>query len=113
VSNIRQVVANVPVDDLDDAIPLYQELSGAEAVHRFGYQGLEVAFVGSFLLIQGDLTDVVPQTATLVVESMVPILEALGRVGAEILEGPGRVPNGLRVQARHPDGAVFEYLQTS
>jgi predicted enzyme related to lactoylglutathione lyase len=102
----------VPVDDLDDAIPLYQALSGTEGAHRFTYEGLQVAFVGSFLLIQGDLTDVISQTATILVESMAPVLTALEQAKAEIIEGPGEVPNGLRVQARHPDGSVFEYLET-
>jgi predicted enzyme related to lactoylglutathione lyase len=112
MTNVKQVVANVPVNDLDEALPLYQALSGTEEVHRFGYGELRLAFVGSFLLIQGDLTNEVTQTATILVESIEPVLSAIEQAGAAILEGPGDVPNGLRVQVRHPDGSVFEYLQT-
>jgi predicted enzyme related to lactoylglutathione lyase len=111
-TNIKQLVANVPVTDLEQALPLYQALAETSDVSRFGYRGLKMAFVGSFLLIEGNLANLVPQTATILVESIGPVLSALKDSGAEILEGPGEVPNGLRVQAQHPDGSVFEYLQS-
>lgn len=111
MTNIKQVVANVPVDDLEQAIPLYQALSGTSDVHRFEYQALQLAFVGSFLLIQGDLAGSARQNATVLVESLEPVLSAVDDFGVVVLEGPGEVPNGLRVQVRHPDGSVFEYLQ--
>ena len=28
------------------------------------------------------------------------------------IEGPAPAPNGARLIARHPDGSVFEYLET-
>ncbi|MGW7605424.1 VOC family protein [Streptomyces antimycoticus] len=40
-----------------------------------------------------------------------PVLDTLGKAGAEILEAPNEVPNGTRIVARHPDGSVFEYMQ--
>ena len=33
-------------------------------------------------------------------------------VGGQLLEGPAPAPNGDRLIARHPDGAVFEYIET-
>ena len=30
----------------------------------------------------------------------------------EVVEGPAPAPNGARLIARHPDGAVFEYIET-
>jgi len=53
----------------------------------------------------------VSQTATVIVDSLDPVLKALGNAGAQVLEGPEEVPNGTRILARHPDGSAFEYLQ--
>src|SRR5882757_445988 len=93
-SNIRAMVANVEVKDLEAAIPLYRELAGDVEVRRFPYLDLELALVGPFLLYAGPLEKYVSQTA-----------------GGELLEAPNEVPNGTRIVARHPDGAVFEYMQ--
>lgn len=110
-SNIRAMVANVEVENLEDAIPLYQDLAGDAEVRRFPYRELEVALVGPFLLYSGPLEKYVSQNATVIVESLTPVLDVLGKAGAEILEAPNEVPNGTRIVARHPDGSVFEYMQ--
>jgi predicted enzyme related to lactoylglutathione lyase len=110
-TNIKSVFANVEVTDLDDAIPLYQLLAGGADVRRFTYQELEVAAVGPFLLLCGPTHKYVSQTATVVVESLDLVLDALNAAGAELLETPNEVPNGTRIVARHPDGSVFEYMQ--
>ncbi|KPI06130.1 hypothetical protein OK006_6559 [Actinobacteria bacterium OK006] len=110
-SNIHAMVANVEVENLDDAIPLYQELTGETEVRRFPYRELELALVGPFLLYSGPLENYVSQNGTVIVGSLAPVLEALGKAGAEILEAPNEVPNGTRIVARHPDGSVFEYMQ--
>lgn len=113
MTNIKAIVANVHVDDLEKAIPLYEALSDGGSAVQFGYEDLKLAMVGSFLLIEGDMTGRPRQAATILVESLEPVLSAIEHAGAEILEGPAEVPNGMRVQVRHPDGAVFEYLQTA
>ncbi|PBC92748.1 hypothetical protein BX281_0445 [Streptomyces sp. Ag82_O1-15] len=110
-SNIRAMIANVEVENLEDAIPLYQDLAGDAEVRRFPYRELEVALVGPFLLYSGPLEKYVSQNATVIVESLTPVLDVLGKAGAEILEAPNEVPNGTRIVARHPDGSVFEYMQ--
>jgi len=110
-SNIRAMIADVEVKDLDAAIPLYRELAGDVEVRRFPYRDLELAWVGPFLLYSGPLDKYVSQTATVIVDSLEPVLKALSSAGAEVLEGPDEVPNGTRVLARHPDGSAFEYLQ--
>jgi len=110
-SNIRAMIANVEVESLEDAIPLYRELAGDVDVRRFPYRELEVALVGPFLLYAGPLEKYVSQTATVLVDSLDPVLDALGKAGAEILEAPNEVPNGTRIVARHPDGSVFEYMR--
>ncbi|MEU9154617.1 VOC family protein [Streptomyces sp. NPDC048417] len=110
-SNIRAMIANVEVESLDDAIPLYRELAGDVDVRRFPYRELELALVGPFLLYAGPLEKYVSQTATVIVESVDSVLDTLNEAGAEILEAPNEVPNGTRIVARHPDGSVFEYMQ--
>ena len=110
-SNIRAMIADVEVEDLEAAIPFYRELAGDVEVRRFPYRDLELALVGPFLLYSGPLEKYTSQTATVVVDSLGPVLEALSKAGAEVLEVPSDVPNGTRIVARHPDGSVFEYMQ--
>jgi predicted enzyme related to lactoylglutathione lyase len=110
-SNIRAMIADVEVESLEAAIPFYRELAGDVEVRRFPYRDLELALVGPFLLYSGPLEKYVSQTATVIVDSLDPVLEALSKAGAEVLEAPKEVPNGTRIVARHPDGSVFEYMQ--
>ena len=105
------MIADVEVDDLEAALPFSRELAGDVKVRRFPCRDLEWALVGPFLLYSGPLEKYVSQTATVLVDSLDPVLRALSTAGAEVLEGPDEVPNGTRIVARHPDGSVFEYLQ--
>ncbi|MGW3942263.1 hypothetical protein [Streptomyces phaeochromogenes] len=54
-SNIRAMIANIEVENLEDAVPLYQDLAGDAEVRRFPYRELELALVGPFLLYSGPL----------------------------------------------------------
>jgi predicted enzyme related to lactoylglutathione lyase len=111
MSNIRKVLARVFVSDLAAAIPLYEELAQARA-ERFGFRDVELARVGPFLLLAGNTAAYRDRTATIQVASLAPVLAALKSAGGEVLEGPAPAPNGARLIARHPDGAVFEYIET-
>jgi predicted enzyme related to lactoylglutathione lyase len=105
------MIADVEVESLEAAIPFYRELAGDVEVRRFPYRDLELALVGPFLLYSGPLEKYVSQTATVIVDSLHPVLDALNKAGAEVLEAPNDVPNCTRIVARHPDGSVFEYMQ--
>lgn len=109
--NISKVLARVFVPDLDAAIPLYEELAQARA-ERFGFRDVELARVGPFLLLAGDTAAYRDRTATIQVASLAPILAALKSAGGQVIEGPARAPNGARLIAKHPDGSVFEYIET-
>jgi catechol 2,3-dioxygenase-like lactoylglutathione lyase family enzyme len=109
--NISKVLARVFVPDLDAAIPLYEELAQAPA-HRFGFRDVELARVGPFLLLAGNTAAYRDRTATIQVASLAPVVAALKSAGGEVVEGPAPAPNGARLIARHPDGAVFEYIET-
>ncbi|MEU8228105.1 VOC family protein [Actinoplanes sp. NPDC048967] len=113
MSNITGVLARVVVPDLDAAIPLYQALSGAPEVQRFAFAGVELAGVGPFLLLSGpDAARYNNRVATLLVNDLDPVIRAITEAGGDILDGPDPAPNGARLIARNPDGAVFEYIET-
>jgi hypothetical protein len=99
------------VPDLAAAIPLYQELSGAGGVHRFGFGDVELARVGPFLLLAGNTAAYRNRVATNLVGALAPVITAIEAAGGQVIEGPAPAPNGDRLIARHPDGAVFEYIK--
>ncbi|AJT42843.1 VOC family protein [Psychromicrobium lacuslunae] len=112
-SNIVEVVARVYVEDLNAALPLYQQLSGGGDPHRFGFRDIQLAKIGSFLLIQGADEEVRSHTATIAVRDISLVEAAISEAGGALLEGPTPGPNGPRLIARHPDGNIIEYIQRS
>lgn len=111
MGNVTTVLARVLVEDLDRAIPFYQALTeGAEAT-RFNVRDVRLARVGSFLLLSGNTNRVSDRVATVRVQSLDPVLAALSAHNGHIVAGPMPGPQGRRVDVRHPDGAVFEYVE--
>jgi predicted enzyme related to lactoylglutathione lyase len=111
---IRQVLARVYVASLDEALPLYRRLAGDAPVQRFEFRGIELARVGPFLLLAGSadrLAAYRDRVASLIVANIDEVARAIEEAGGVLLEGPAPAPNGARLIARHPDGAVFEYLE--
>ncbi|MET7640164.1 VOC family protein [Streptomyces sp. NPDC005438] len=105
----------VCVNDLDAAVPVYEKLTGAEAV-RFSQGPVSVAAVGPFFLMSGpdaQLEVLRKITATLAVRDVEEALVDLHTVGAEIIAGPKTTPIGRNLVARHPDGTIFEYVDRS
>jgi predicted enzyme related to lactoylglutathione lyase len=112
-SNIVRVLARVYVDDLDDALPLYADLAGEPAVRRFSFDGMRLAGVGPFLLIEGAAEDVRDRAATLAVRDLDAVQAAIANAGGVLLSPPAAGPNGARLVARHPDGTVIEYIEVA
>jgi predicted enzyme related to lactoylglutathione lyase len=111
MADIIGVLARVFVDDLDAALVLYRSLAdGAEPV-RFRFGAVELARVGPFLLLAGDTAPYRDRVATLLVRDLRPVIADVERTGGHLLDGPSPAPNGRRLIARHPDGAVFEYIE--
>jgi hypothetical protein len=111
---IKQVLARVFVDSIDDALPLYEELAGQTEVRRFSFGDIELAWVGSFLLLAGSeeaLTPYRDRVASIIVGDIEQVATIVERYGGQLVEGPDSAPNGKRLIARHRDGSVFEYLQ--
>ncbi|MFF8403368.1 VOC family protein [Streptomyces sp. NPDC014846] len=100
------------VDDIDTAIPFYERLAGGRA-QRFDRGGVQVAAVGSFLLMSGpeaELEILRRVTATIAVEDVDEAHRLLTDLGARVLAGPVPTPAGRNLLAMHPDGSVFEYV---
>ncbi|MFE2069938.1 VOC family protein [Streptomyces sp. NPDC059467] len=100
------------VDDLDTAIPFYERLSGGRAL-RFERGGVQVAAVGSFLLMSGpeaELEVLRKVAATIAVKDVEEARRLLDGLGARIIAGPVPTPVGHNLIAMHPDGSVFEYV---
>lgn len=94
---VTAALARVVVEDLDAALPLYERLSGARP-HRFNFGDVELAWVGSFLLLSGDPVAVAKyqRVATLIVSDMQAAAEAVVALGGDVFEGPSEAPNGPR-----------------
>jgi predicted enzyme related to lactoylglutathione lyase len=100
------------VDDLDTAIPFYERLAGGRAL-RFERGGVQVAAIGSFLLMSGpeaELDILRKVAATIAVENVDEAHRLLTDLGARIIAGPVPTPVGRNLLAMHPDGSVFEYV---
>jgi predicted enzyme related to lactoylglutathione lyase len=102
--------------DLDDAIAFYENLFKEECWLWFQYSeiGLELAGVGSILLIAGSdeaLTPFKSTQATFLVDSLNDFREELTQQGAVILAEPNTAPTGANMRAIHPDGTIIEYIE--
>jgi hypothetical protein len=104
--------------ELDDAIAFYENLFTEKCWLWFEYSetGLELAGVGSILLIAGSAEVISPfknTTATFLVDSLNDFRDVLIEQGAVILTEPSQVITGMNMQALHPDGTIIEYLEFS
>ncbi|MBG1265783.1 VOC family protein [Nostoc sp. WHI] len=102
--------------DLDEAIAFYEDLFTEKCWLWFQYSeaGLELAGVGSILLIAGSAETLSPFKsiqATFLVDSLNDFREALTQQGAVILAEPNKVPTGINMRAMHPDGTIIEYVE--
>lgn len=102
----------VCVDDIETAIPFYERLAGGRAL-RFERGGVQVAAVGCFLLMSGppaELDLLRKVAATIAVTDVEEAHKTLTELGADIIAGPVPTPAGRNLIVRHPDGAVYEYV---
>ncbi len=106
----------LPPERLQATIAFYEELLGEPCDLRFDYpeMQLSLASVGAVLLIAGSeeaLAPFVATAATLLVASLEETAELVRQGGGEVLEPPKAVPTGRNMLARHPDGALVEYVE--
>jgi hypothetical protein len=102
---------------LDQAIAFYECLFAERCQLRFQYPeaGLELAAVGSFLLLMGSeraLLPFKPTKATFLVDSLNQFREAFSTIpNVVILQEPKQVPTGFNMRVLHPDGTAIEYVE--
>ena len=116
--NITSVVARIYLasEQLETSISFYERLLGQLCRIRFVYAeaGIELAAVGSLLLIAGQEAALEPLRAvamTISVSSLSACRDVLLSEGATIVDGPQPVPTGLNMHVRHADGTLVEYVQ--
>ncbi|AFY48145.1 hypothetical protein Nos7524_2302 [Nostoc sp. PCC 7524] len=102
--------------ELDDAIAFYENLFAEKCWLWFEYSetGLELAAVGSILLIAGSAETLYPlknTQATFLVDSLHDFREILTQQGAVILAELKPVTTGINMRALHPDGTIIEYIE--
>ncbi len=111
--NILAVLARIYVDSLDTAVPLYRVLADDAEPRTFEFDGLRLATVGPFLLIERADEEVRSHVATIAVRDIDIVVRAVDEAGGQLLDGPAPGPNGPRLVARHPDGSAIEYIQVA
>jgi hypothetical protein len=110
MSNITGVDARVIVEDLEAAIPLYQQLAQATSVNRFAFRDVQLAQVGPFLLLSGDAAAYRDRAATLLVRRLPRVIVAIEDAGGRILDGSSRPPTAT---ASSPATPTDQSLSTS
>lgn len=113
---ILKILSRLYINNLDQAFEFYENLLGESAAMRFQIPqiGLELAQIGDILLIVGSEEDLKPfrsTQATFLVDSLDDFRAFLEENGSEIIRGPARVPTGRNMTAKHPDGAIIEYVE--
>ncbi len=115
---VLKTLSRLYVNDLNSALEFYEELSGTPTARRIEIPqiGLELAQIGDILLIAGTDEALQPfrsTQATFLVDSLDEFRAYLEEKGAEIIRGPDKVPTGMNMTVRHPDGSVIEYVEHS
>lgn len=115
---IYKVLTRIFLDhtEMDESVAFHEKLFGQKCKLRFKYpeKGLELAMVGSFLLISGSAAHLKPFTETRVtflVDSIDEFMGFLTKHDSTILEYPKSVPTGKNMRVKHPDGLVAEYVE--
>lgn len=100
--------------ELNDAVSFYENIFGMDCSMRFNHEELELASVGSILLIAGPDEQLKKHKrikTTFLVDSLDEYKNQLLEEGSDILEEPQQVPTGRNMHVRHPDGTVVEYVE--
>ncbi|WEV25177.1 VOC family protein [Streptomyces sp. 71268] len=111
---ILKTYARLWTDSLDDALPLLRELTGAEPDLRLGFEAVELAAVGDFLVIAGPADErakYAHASATVVVADLDACQATLTAAGATLTTPLASGPTGRFLYARHADGAEVEYVE--
>ncbi len=106
----------VSPEQFDSAIAFYEQLQLQNCERRLSFPdvGVEVAVVGSFILLAGNeaaLTPVRHVRAAFVVDSVDAFSVWLKTHGADVPTQVHETPVGRNLTVRHADGFVAEYFE--
>ena len=115
---VLKTLSRLYVNDLSTAIEFYEQLLGSPVSRRLELPqiGLELAQVENILLVAGSdeaLKLYRGTQATFLVDSLVEFKTYLEEKGAILVRGPSKVPTGINMTVRHPDGSLIEYVEHS
>ncbi|WP_129703847.1 VOC family protein [Priestia megaterium] len=113
---LYKILTPIYVNELEKALPFYEELLQTKAGTRFHYaeKKLDVAVVGQLLLISGTeeaLAAVRNITLSFLVDDVHAYKTWLLDNGAVIRQDIMKVPTGYNMLVQQPDGTVIEYVE--
>ncbi|MGW9299528.1 VOC family protein [Streptomyces cyaneofuscatus] len=111
---ILRTYARLWTDDLDQALPLLEELTGERPHLRLAFHEVALAAIGNFLVIAGSPEErarYAHASATVVVDGLDALQATLTAAGATITTPATGGPTGRFLYARHADGAEVEYVE--
>ncbi|MFF7414966.1 VOC family protein [Streptomyces lydicus] len=111
---ILKTYARLWTEDLDRALPLLEQLTGAQVDLRLTFHAVELAVLGDFLVIAGPADErakYAHASATVLVEDLDDLQTTLKAAGATVTTPATAGPTGRFLYARHVDGAEIEYVE--
>ncbi|AZV57869.1 VOC family protein [Clostridium sp. AWRP] len=113
---IKKVLNRFYVNDIEKAIKFYEKILNEKSKNRFKYPeaNLELVTVGNTLIISGSdetLKAFRDTQATFLVDSIIEFKEFLLNNGAAVIRDLKKVPTGMNMTVKHPDGTVVEYVE--
>lgn len=101
-------------NDLEETLRVLRKLHAGEPHLRFSFDPWELVGIGDVLVVAGTEEALAPIRGSLgpwIVTDLDETRRSLVEAGAEITREIAPVPTGRMMYARHPDGAVVEYVQ--
>ncbi|MFE6980616.1 VOC family protein [Streptomyces griseus] len=111
---ILKTYARLWTDDLDQALPLLEKLTGERPHLRLAFHEIGLAAIGNFLVIAGPAEERAQYghaSATVVVDDLDALQATLKSADATITTPETAGPTGRFLYARHADGAEIEYVE--
>ncbi|MFE3376774.1 VOC family protein [Streptomyces anulatus] len=111
---ILKTYARLWADDLDQALPLLEELTGERPHLRMAFQEIALAAIGDFLVVAGPAEERARYShasATVVVDDLEALQATLKSAEATITTPATGGPTGRFLYARHAGGAEIEYVE--
>ncbi|AUT65812.1 VOC family protein [Paraburkholderia terrae] len=103
-------------DQLESSVAFYEAIQDVRCERRLSFEpmGIEVAVVGSFILLAGSDEALAPVRhiqAALIVDALDVYAQRLRELGATFLSETHENAVGRNMTVRHPDGLVVEYFE--